>query len=73
MAKFIILFFFTIGLWITYLTYNGTGQEVIKTLKQEEKSPSSQSSSVSSSSSSRNSRSNSHFSSYNSSSYGYGK
>jgi len=36
MAKFIILFFLITGSGISYLTYTGTGQEKIETLKKEE-------------------------------------
>lgn len=62
MAKFIILFFFTMGSGISYLTYNGIGQETIETDKHE---------TVRSNSSHKSGGGSS--SSYNSSSYGYGK
>jgi len=67
MAKLIILFFFTMGSAISYLTYNGIGQETIKTIEHEAtvRSNSSHRSGISSWGSSS--------SSYNSSSYGYGK
>jgi len=58
MAKFIILFFISSGAGVSYLTYNGIGQETIRTRD-----------SVRSNSSTSGSR----HSSYNSSSYGYGK
>jgi len=35
MAKFIILFFITIGAGVSYLTYTGTGQEKLETLEKE--------------------------------------
>jgi len=59
MAKFIILFFFIVGSGVSYLTYYGVGQERIVVLEKE-------SIRANSSRSGRNS-------SYNSSSYGYGK
>ena len=69
MAKFIILFFFTMGSGVSYLTYNGIGQETIKTIEHE--------ATVRSNSSHRSSGGGSwgsgSGSSYNSSSYGYGK
>ena len=61
MAKIIILFFFTVGSGVSYMTYNGIGQEKIVTLEKE---------SVRSNSYRSSSRSGS---SYNSSSYSYGK
>jgi len=65
MAKFIILFFFITGSAINYLTYNGIGQETIKTTEHE---------TIRSNSSHRSSSSwGGSSSSYNSSSYGYGK
>lgn len=70
MAKFIIFFFLTMGSGVSYLTYNGIGQETIKTTEHE---------TVRSNSSHRSSStwgtasSSSSGSSYNSSSYGYGK
>jgi len=68
MAKLIILFFFIIGSGVSYLTYNGIGQEKIKTIEHETvRSNSSHSSSGGSWGSSGSG------SSYNSSSYGYGK
>lgn len=36
MAKFIIVFFFTLGSGVSYITYEGLGQESIKTLEKEE-------------------------------------
>jgi len=60
MAKFIILFFLLWGGTASYLTYYGTGQEDVKTVKKEESIRS-------------NSHRSSSSSSYNSSSYGYGK
>ena len=70
MAKLIILFFFTMGSAISYLTYNGIGQETIKTIEHEAtvRSNSSHISGISSWGSWGGSSS-----SYNSSSYGYGK
>ena len=68
MAKFIILFFFTMGSGVSYLTYNGIGQETIETIEHEP--------TVRSNSSHRSSGggwSSGSGSSYNSSSYGYGK
>jgi hypothetical protein len=67
MAKLIILFFFTIGSGVTYLTYSGIGQEKIETTEHE--TVRSNSSHGSSSGGSWGSSG----SSYNSSSYGYGK
>ena len=62
MAKFIILFFITIGAGVSYLTYTGTGQEKLETLEKE---------SVRSNSYRSSSGGGSSY--YNSSSYGYGK
>jgi len=67
MAKLIILFFFLMGSGVSYLTYNGIGQEKIKTIEHE---------TVRSNSSHRSSGSwgsSGSGSSYNSGSYGYGK
>ena len=36
MAKFIMVFFFTVGSGISYFTYEGVGQEKVETLKIEE-------------------------------------
>ena len=60
MAKFIILLFLITGSGVSYLTYNGIGQEKIVTLEKESVRSNSYRSSYSGSS-------------YNSSSYGYGK
>ena len=61
MAKFIIIFFILLGGVTSYLTYNGIGQEAVKTVEKESIRSNSHRSSWGSSSS------------YNSSSYGYGK
>jgi len=70
MAKFIILFFFIMGSGVSYLTYNGIGQEKIKTIEHETVRSNSSHRSTGSSGSWGSSGSGS---SYNSSSYGYGK
>jgi len=62
MAKFIILFFLTIGAGVSYLTYTGIGQEKLETLEKESVRSNSYRSSHGGGSSY-----------YNSSSYGYGK
>ena len=62
MAKFIILFFLTMGLGILYLTHEGIGQEKIETVKKE--------ATVRSNS---HRTGGSYSSSYNSSGYSYGK
>ena len=67
MAKFIILFFIITGSSVSYLTYTGAGQERLETLEKQNI----RSNSYRSSSSSGGSWGSS--SSYNSSSYGYGK
>ena len=36
MAKFIIFFFLTLGSGVSYMTYEGLGQETIETLQKEE-------------------------------------
>lgn len=60
MAKFIIIFFMLLGSGASYFTYQGTGQEDVQSLKKETSIRS-------------NSYRGSSSSSYNSSSYGYGK
>jgi len=61
MAKFIIIFFMLLGGSASYFTYQGTGQEDVQTVEKESIRSNSHRSSWGSSSS------------YNSSSYGYGK
>ena len=65
MAKLIILFFLITGSGISYLTYAGTGQEKIETLKKEE--------TVRSNSHHYGGGSSYHGGNYNSSGYSYGK
>ena len=65
MAKFIILFFLITGSGVSYLTYRGTGQEKIETLKKEE--------TIRSNSSHHYGGGSYGGGSYNSSGYSYGK